>query len=80
MIGTARDITMTLLSARARGATIRPSEVARALTLSDDWRGAMPMVHAAVDHLLAEDRVEISWKGQSLENRAGPYRIGRPRD
>ena len=79
MIGTARDMTMTLLSARSQGATICSSEVARALAPSDDWRSAMPMVHAAIDCLLAEDRVEISWKGQSLENRVGPYRIGRPR-
>ncbi len=30
----------------------------------------MPMVHAAVDCLSAEDLVEITWKGQSLETRA----------
>ena len=30
----------------------------------------MPMVHAAVDCLSAEDLVEITWKSQSLETRA----------
>lgn len=59
-MGTARDMTMMLLSARGRGATICPSEVARALAPNDDWRGAMPMVHAALDCLLADGLVEIS--------------------
>jgi len=78
MIGKARDMTMMLLNARAPGATVCPSEVARALASSDDWRAAMPTVHAAVDRLLAADLVAISWKGRPLENRTGPYRIGRP--
>lgn len=73
-------MTMMLLNARASDATVCPSEVARALATGDDWRAAMPSVHAAVDCLLSEKLVEIRWKGQSLEDRAGPYRIGRARD
>jgi len=80
MIEKARDMTLALLAARAPGATVCPSEVARALTSSDDWRASMPTVHAAVDFLLADNFVAISWKGRPLENRAGPYRIGRPRN
>lgn len=42
------------------------------------WRNAMPEVHAAVDLLVAERLVRLSWKGKVLETRIGPYRIGRP--
>jgi len=38
----------------------------------------MPIVHAAIDELVAEGLVRLSWKGQPLPGRAGPYRIGRP--
>lgn len=74
----ARDAVLALLARRAPGATICPSEVARALADGDDWRGAMPAVHDAVDTLLAEGRVALSWKGRPLATRAGPYRIRRP--
>lgn len=38
----------------------------------------MPAVHAAVDRLLDDGLVRLSWKGRALAVRAGPYRIGRP--
>jgi hypothetical protein len=69
--------TMRLLAARAPGATICPSEVARALAGGADWRGEMARVHAAVDALVAAGRVRLSWKGEVKGVRAGPYRIGR---
>lgn len=79
------DLTLTLLAARAPEATVCPSEVARALaavadagTAMADWRNAMPAVHAAVDQLLAKGLVRLSWKGQPIAARTGPYRIGRP--
>lgn len=81
----AREVVLALLTARAPGATICPSEAARALAAADpavvnaDWREAMPTVHAAVDRLIAEGLVRLSWKGQPLAARAGPYRIGRDR-
>lgn len=72
----ARTTTLALLAARRRDATICPSEVARALAATgEDWRTMMPAVHAAVDQLLGEGRVRISWKGQMLAARSGPYRI-----
>ncbi|WP_333998603.1 DUF3253 domain-containing protein [Sphingomonas aurantiaca] len=43
----AKAVTLSLLERRAPGATICPSEVARAI--AEDWRGAMPAVHAAID-------------------------------
>ena len=80
MTGNAREETLPLLTARAADATVCPSEVARALAAAAgeaDWRGAMPAVHAAVDALVAEGRVRLSWKGTAMPARDGPYRIGR---
>ena len=78
------ELALSLLEARAVGATVCPSEVARAMIhadgsgpSADDWRSAMPAVHAAVDGLVAEGKVQLSWKGKKLVTRAGPYRIGR---
>ena len=74
----ARDATLALLAARAEGATVCPSEVARAVTAAaGDWREAMPEVHAAVDQMVSDGRVRLSWKGRGLTVRAGPYRIAR---
>ncbi len=76
----AHAATQALLDARAAGATICPSEVARALASaagSDDWRARMPDVHAAVDAMMADGAVRLSWKGVALPAREGPYRIAR---
>ena len=77
----ARDAVLSLLAARAEAATVCPSEAARVVASgADDWRAAMPEVHAAVDRLAAEGLVRLSWKGRELPARAGPYRISRARD
>ena len=80
----AREVVLALLANRAPAAAVCPSEVARALVgalggerAARDWRSAMPAVHAAVDRLLVEGRVRLSWKGKALTTRAGPYRIAR---
>lgn len=73
-----RAVTLSLLACRAPGATICPSEVAR--VVAADWRGAMPAVHAAIDGLVRDGRVQLSWKGHALNARAGPYRIAATRD
>lgn len=77
----ARGETLALLARRAPGATVCPSEVARALAaatpVATEWREAMPAVHAAIDRLVDEGLVMLSWKGRPLVTRAGPYRIGR---
>ncbi|UYY60347.1 DUF3253 domain-containing protein [Sphingomonas sp. S2-65] len=70
-----RAATLSLLASRAADATICPSEVARAM--APDWRGAMPAVHAAIDGLVRDGMVRLSWKGRPLATRSGPYRIGR---
>ena len=69
-------LVLSLLDSRAAGATLCPSEVARALAKEDgEWRMAMPRVHAAVDRLLHKELIRLSWKGERLESRSGPYRI-----
>ncbi len=72
-----RQAVNALLDARQSGATICPSEVARALSKTG-WRDLMPDVHDAVDAMVAERAVAISWKGRPLTARNGPYRIGKP--
>ncbi|CAL1692931.1 hypothetical protein MMB232_03114 [Brevundimonas subvibrioides] len=75
---TPREATLALLAARAEGATVCPSEAARAVAGPDgDWREAMPQVHAAVDAMLADGLIRLSWKGRPLTARTGPYRIRR---
>lgn len=71
----ARQAALALLAQRASGGTICPSEVARALAV--DWRGTMPIVHAAIDAMVAQGIVRLSWKGRVLARRDGPYRIAR---
>jgi len=71
----ARTMLLGLLAARQPGATICPSEVARAVAGQGDWRVAMPVVHASVDELLARGRIQLSWKGKTMQTRSGPYRI-----
>ena len=69
---------VSMLANRAADATLCPSEVARALVVEyncEEWRTAMPVVHAAADALLHRRAVKLSWKGQPLETRSGPYRI-----
>ncbi len=76
----AREATLALLAARDKDATVCPSEVARVVAgEAGAWREAMPDVHAAVDALVDEGAVRLSWKGRPLALRAGPYRIARAR-
>jgi hypothetical protein len=77
----AREATLALLAARAEDSTVCPSEVARILAAeTGEWRDAMPEVHAAVDVLVGEGAVRLSWKGRPMAMRAGPYRIGRGKE
>ncbi|HEY7809877.1 MAG TPA: DUF3253 domain-containing protein [Allosphingosinicella sp.] len=78
--GDIRTTALALLAGRAARATICPSEVARAIAASggeSDWRGVMPAVHAAVDQMVAEGVIRLSWKGVAMHAREGPYRIAR---
>ena len=76
----ARIAALALLARRAPAATVCPSEVARVLAGAagqPDWRASMPTVHAAIDALIADGLVRLSWRGRVLPAREGPYRIGR---
>ncbi|MDF1503623.1 DUF3253 domain-containing protein [Roseisolibacter sp. H3M3-2] len=67
----------TLLGRRAAGATICPSEVARALAPAD-WRPLMPRVRAVAATLAAAGEVELRQRGERLETLdgiRGPIRI-----
>lgn len=71
---------MAMLAERGPAKTLCPSEVARALAgPGGDWRPCMGPVHDAVDGLLRRGAVALSWQGEPLAKRAGPYRIGAPR-
>lgn len=70
---------LALLERRGPGKTACPSEIARSLARPDaDWRAQMDAVHRAVDALVREGRVTLSWQGRPLEQRSGPYRIALP--
>ena len=68
---------LEMLGRRADGATLCPSEVAR-FVAPDDWRVKMSAVHAATDKLVSRGEISLSWKGEPMPRRIGPYRIGRP--
>lgn len=78
----AREAIMSLLGKRDLNATLCPSEAARIIAADagrpdaeDAWREAMPRIHQAVDSLLEDGLITLSWKGQPLARRTGPYRI-----
>ena len=67
-----------LLERRESGKSICPSEAARLLAgPTGDWRTEMERVHEASDALLEAGKVRLSWKGQDMKKRRGPYRIAR---
>ncbi|QDM39951.1 DUF3253 domain-containing protein [Altererythrobacter sp. TH136] len=74
---------IALLAERRSGESICPSEAARRIAAEAseaDWRASMPIIHAAVDQLVDQNRISLSWKGQSLSARCGPYRIVQAND
>jgi Protein of unknown function (DUF3253) len=80
---TIRDALLALLAARAGGASICPSDVAR--TLAGDagpWRPLMPRVRNVARALVHEGQVQVTQRGSPLSAHApwvGPIRIRRPR-
>ncbi len=75
----ARTALLGLLDRRKEGASVCPSEVARQIG-GPEWRDRMPAVHAAVDELVGEGRIALSWKGKPMVRRSGPYRISVPQE
>lgn len=72
----------SLVGARAEGATVCPSEVARALAGADGpWRELMPAVRTAAAELVMTGRLSVTRQGKEVDAAAGggPIRLGRPR-
>lgn len=69
-----------LLDHRSSGATICPSEAARAVA-PDDWRPLMEPARRAARRLVAAGRLEITQKGRVVDpsTAKGPVRLRRPR-
>jgi hypothetical protein len=65
-----------LLAARSRGASICPSEAARAIG-GDDWRPLMEPARRAARRLVVSGRVEITQSGRVVDpsTAKGPIRI-----
>lgn len=66
---------VALLSARAAGATICPSEAARAV--AEDWRPLMERARMAARRLVAAGAVEITQRGRVVDpsSAKGPIRV-----
>ncbi len=69
-----------LLDARAPGATICPSEAARAVD-PEGWRALMPEARAAAGRLAAAGEAEVTQGGEVVDvaTARGPVRVRRPR-
>lgn len=70
-----------LLAARREGATICPSDAARAVGTEDGWRDLMEPARQAAARLVAAGEVEITQGGAvvDLATARGPIRIRRVR-
>lgn len=79
-----RAMILDLLGRRVDGATICPSEAARAVHAArggegDGWRELMDPARAAAAGLVAEGRVEVTQGGEVVDpaTASGPIRIRR---
>lgn len=68
---------LELLEARTLGATLCPSEVARALRPDGNWRALMEPVRQAARRLQRAGRIEVTQRGQPIDPSAarGPIRL-----
>ncbi len=78
MTESAESKILMFVASRSAGATC-PSEVARSLAKDHnaplEWRKFMPVVHQAVDVLMAQGDITLTWKSAVMGERSGPYRI-----
>ncbi len=73
----------TLLAQRQSGATICPSDAARALYPdAADWRAAMPAVRGVAAQLAAQGRLVVTQGGKTVDitTAKGPIRLRLPSD
>lgn len=68
---------LDMLAGRKAGATICPSEIARACFPDEQWRSEMERVRQAARRLVAEGRIVITQKGQVVDpsTAKGPIRL-----
>lgn len=70
---------LSLLATRAAGATICPSEAARAVgsEFDVDWRTLMPATHLAAQRLGAAGRIDVTQRGRCIDpaHVRGPIRL-----
>jgi hypothetical protein len=68
---------LELLGERAVGASICPSEVARALRPDGDWRSLMEPVRQAARRLQRAGRIQATQRGQPVDlgTARGPIRL-----
>ena len=73
------DAILALLATRAEGATICPSDAARAVADDDTWRDLMEPARRAARRLVASGDVVITQGGRVVDpaTAAGPIRIRR---
>jgi hypothetical protein len=73
-----------LLATRQPGATICPSEVARALTADapdgGPWRELMPQIRQVAQQLVERQRLSVTRGGTPVDatSSGGPIRLGHP--
>jgi hypothetical protein len=72
---------IALLDRRRDGATICPSDAARAVGSAEDWRELMEPARQAAARLVAAGRVEVTQRGEVVDvaTARGPVRIRRVR-
>lgn len=71
---------LDLLDRQQAGATVCPSEVARALRPTGDWRALMPRVREVAHALAQQGKVEATRAGSKVDALAsgGPIRLRAP--
>ena len=69
-------VILKLLKSRKTGASICPSEAARAV-FEKDWREQMPQVRAVANEMVAQNQIEIFQKGVVVDpvTVKGPIRL-----
>jgi hypothetical protein len=74
-------VLLSLLGQRAGGATVCPSEAARAVGTDDGWRELMEPARRAARRLVAAGEVEITQGGRVVDpsTAKGPIRVRRVR-
>jgi hypothetical protein len=72
---------LDLLATRQEGATLCPSELARALLPGDgDWCALMPQIRQVAQSMVQDRRLSVTRRGVPVDatGTGGPVRLGHP--